>query len=74
MPANLITFAHFSVASDSSFPKSAGVPPSGVPPSSTIRALILLSATAALSSRFNRAMSSGGVFLGAPMPANPLAS
>ena len=34
MPANFTTFAHFSVSSEMSFPKSAGEPASGVPPSS----------------------------------------
>ena len=35
MPANLITFAHFSVASEMIVPNSAGEPPTTVPPSST---------------------------------------
>ena len=43
-------------------------------PSSTIRALTLSSARPALSSLFKRSMISGGVFLGTPMPAKPLAS
>src|SRR6266404_293041 len=74
MPANLITLAHFSMASERIAPNSAGEPPSTVPPSSTIQALILLSARPALSSLFSISMMSAGVFLGAPMPANPLAS
>src|SRR6266403_750963 len=74
MPANLITLAHFSMASERIAPNSAGEPPSTVPPSSTIRALILLSARPALSSLFSISIMSAGVFLGAPMPAKPLAS
>ncbi len=38
MPANLITFVHFSVASERIVPNSAGVPPSTVPPSLVILA------------------------------------
>src|SRR5215470_3109550 len=41
MPANLITFAHFSVSSVMSFPKSWGEPASTVPPRSASRAFIL---------------------------------
>src|SRR5258708_31397499 len=73
MPANLITLAHFSMASEMIAPNSAGEPPSTVPPSSTIRALILLSARPALSSLFSISMMSAGVVLGAPMPAKPRA-
>src|SRR5215813_4320323 len=73
-PANLITFAHFSVASATIFPNSAGVPPVTVPPSSSIRPLILLSARPAFSSLFSISMMSAGVPLGTPMPAKPLAS
>ena len=74
MPADLITFAHFSVASARIAPNSAGVPPSTVPPSSTMRVLILSLASPAFSSLFNRVMISTGVPLGTPMPAKPLAS
>src|SRR5262245_18033259 len=74
MPANLITFAHFSVASAMIVANSAGEPPSTVPPSSTIRVLILASARPALISLFNRLTISAGVLLGTPMPAKPLAS
>src|SRR5262249_9594266 len=41
MPANLITFAHFSVSSVMSFPKSWGEPASTVLPRSASRAFIL---------------------------------
>src|ERR1700687_4694202 len=64
-PANLITFDHFSVASEMIVPNAASEPPSTVPPSSTIRALILLSARPALSSLFSISMIAAGVFLGA---------
>src|SRR6187401_2330967 len=64
MPANLITFAHLSMASVRIVPNSAGEPPSTVPPSSTLRALILGSARPALSSLFSIWMISGGVPLG----------
>ena len=47
-PEALITFAHFSVSSAIIFPKSAGEPPIGGPPSSMNRDLILGSASAAL--------------------------
>ena len=53
MPAKLITLAHFLMASEMIVPNAAGVPPSTVPPSSTIRPLILLSARPALSSLFS---------------------
>jgi hypothetical protein len=49
-PESLTTLAHFSVSLAKSLAKSAGDPGSGVPPSSAIRALILGSAKAALSS------------------------
>src|ERR1044072_4501638 len=71
MPANLITFVHFSMASETSVPNSAGEPPTGVPPSSVIRCLILGSARAALSSLLSRSMISAGGPLGAPAPATP---
>src|SRR6476620_3744931 len=74
MPTNFITRAHFSVASEMIVPNSAGEHPSTVPPSSTIWDLILLSARPALSSLFSISMISAGVFLGAPIPAKPLAS
>src|SRR5262245_23462922 len=49
-PESLTTLAHFSVSLAKSLAKSAGEPGSGVPPSSAIRAFILGSVTAALSS------------------------
>ena len=74
MPANLITFAHFSVASEMTVPNSAGVPPSSGAAQLYDPCLTLASATPALSSLFNRLMMSAGVPLGTPMPAKPLAS
>jgi hypothetical protein len=50
VPESLTTLAHFSVSLAKSLAKSAGEPGSGVPPSSAIRAFILGSAKAALSS------------------------
>src|SRR5262245_1041003 len=74
MPANLITFAHFSVSSAISFPKSAGEPDNAEPPTSARRAFILGSARAALTSLLSLSMISVGVLLGAPTPNHPLAS
>src|SRR5262249_44691517 len=48
MPANLITLPHFSTSLAMRLPKSAGEPPSVVPPRSASCALILGSASAAL--------------------------
>src|SRR3981081_2407691 len=74
MLAVRITLAHFSVSSASSLPKSAGEPGSTVTPKSTKRAVVLGSARAALSSLLSLLTISAGVFLGAPMPYQPLAS
>src|SRR5262249_30846780 len=74
IPATLITLAHFAVSSEMSLPKSAGEPPSVVPPRSANCALILGSASAALISLFRfLIVSTGGVF-GAPVPPQPLPS
>ena len=73
MPANLITFAHFSVSSAISCPKAAGVRASA-PPRSRSRGFILGSARAALISLLSFSMISVGVLLGAPIPYHPLAS
>src|SRR6516162_1693384 len=78
MFANLITLAHFlahfSVSSAISFPKSAGEPASTVPPRSASHDFILGSARAMLISLLSLSTIPLGVFLGAPMPYQPLAS
>src|SRR6185312_2904324 len=73
-PANSTTFRHFSVSSTLILPKSAGVPPMGIPPISASRALMFGSASASLIVLLSTAMPSGGVPLGAPMPNHALAS
>src|SRR5205809_969676 len=65
---------HFSVSSAMSLLKSAGEPTNAVPPSSASRALILGSARPALISWLSLPMISVGVFLGAPIATNALAS
>src|SRR4029077_21270278 len=74
MPANLITLPHFSVSSTISLPNWAGDPGSGVPPRSARRALILGSASAALTSLLSLSTMSVGVFLGTPTPYHWLVS
>src|SRR5262249_53420634 len=74
MPADLITLAHFSVSSAISLLKSAGEPASPVPPRSASRALMLGSARPALISLLSLSTISAGVFLGAPIPYQTLAS
>jgi len=74
MPANFTTFAHFSVSSAMSLPKSAGEPASTVPPRSTSRAFMLGSARPALISLFSFSTILAGVSLGAPMPYHALDS
>src|SRR6516164_2881128 len=74
MFAARITLPHFSFSSASSLPKSAGEPGSTVPPKSANRAFILGSARAALISALSLSTICAGVFLGAPMPYQPLAS
>src|SRR5262249_3740990 len=69
-----ITFAHFSLSSTTSFPKSAGEPGTTVPPRSASRAFTLGSARAALTSLLSLSTISAGVFLGAKRPNHPLAS
>src|SRR5712672_1780096 len=68
------TLPHFSVSSAMSLPKSAGEPPSAMPPSSASLALILGSARPAAISLLSFAMMSMGVFLGTHTPFHPLAS
>src|SRR5262245_31370943 len=74
MSANLITLPHFSVSSAISLPKSAGDPGSGGPPRSARRALILASASAALTSLLSLSTISVGVLLGTPTPYHWLVS
>src|SRR5262245_47711368 len=74
MLAARITLPHFSLSSAMNWPKSAGEPGSAVAPSSAIRALILGSANAALISLLSLSTISVGMFLGAPMPNQALAS
>src|SRR5262249_48443507 len=74
MPANFTTLAHFSVSLARRWPKLAGGPGSIVPPISASRTFALGSARIALISMLSRPMTSGGVFLGAMMPKNALAS
>src|SRR5262245_17411405 len=74
MLAARITLAHFSVSSAISFPNSAGDPGSATPPRSARRAFILGSSRAALTSLLSVSMILAGVFLGAPIPYQKLAS
>src|SRR5215475_4584401 len=74
MLAARTTLPHFSVSSAMSLPKSAGEPAIAMPPSPTKRAFIVASARPALTSLFNFSTISAGVFLGAPMPYQELAS
>src|SRR5262249_9602123 len=73
-PANLITFAHFSVYSAMNVANSAGELANTVPPRSAIRAFIRGSARPALISLLSLSMISAGVFLGAPTPCQPVPS
>jgi hypothetical protein len=74
MPAARITLPHFSVYSTMNFPKSVGELANGSPPKSTSRALNVVSARAALTCLLRIAMISGGVFAGAPIPSQLVAS
>src|SRR5262249_19141933 len=74
MPANFITLAHFSVSVTMSLPNSVGEPASTVLPMSAIRAFMMGLARAALISLFSLSITSGGVFLRAPIPDTTLAS
>src|SRR5258708_3291389 len=73
-PVNLTTLPHFSVSSAMSLPKSAGEPANGVVPRSPSRAFNSGSARPALISLLSLSITSTGVFLGAPMPYQALAS
>src|SRR5262245_41296952 len=74
MLAARITLPHFSVSSAMSLAKSAGEPVSDAPPRSARRTLILGSARPALISLLSFSTISTGVFFGAPMPNQLLAS
>src|SRR5262245_30234133 len=74
MPANLITFAHFSVSLAMRFLKAAGDSTRGVAPNPAMRAFILGSTRATLISLLSVSRMSTGVFLGAPMPNHTLTS
>src|SRR5262245_45631148 len=74
MPANRITFAHFSVSSEMNLANSAGDVANAEPPSAAKRALIAGSARHALISRFNFRTISIDVSRGATMPLHPVAS
>src|SRR5262249_24504208 len=73
-PENLTTLPHLSIASATSFPKSAGEPGMTVPPSSGRRALTAASAKPAFISVLSLLIMWLGVFLGAAMPYHALAS
>ncbi len=72
MPENLTTLAHLSVSAAMCLPKSAGELANTVAPLSAKRALILGSARMTLTSLLSLSTMSAGVFLGAPMPSQPL--
>src|SRR5262245_47582152 len=74
MLAATITLPHFLISSEMSLPKSAGEPPSTVPPRLASRALSFGSAMLILTSLLSLSMSSAGVLFGAPMPNHALAS
>src|SRR5215831_8116217 len=74
MLAARTTLPHFSVSSAMSLPKSAGEPASTVAPRLASLAWKLASARLALTCVFNVLMISAGVFLGATMPHQALAS
>src|SRR5258708_16572488 len=74
MLAARITLAHFSVSVARSLPNSAGAIGMGTPPRSTIRALILGSASAVPTPLLSLSTISRGVPAGAPRPAKALVS
>src|SRR5215475_10713815 len=73
-PENLTAFSHFAVSDAITLPKSAGVPPIGMPPRSASRVFILSSASALLTDLLIFSMIVADVPLGAPMPNQALAS
>src|SRR3954447_15527746 len=74
MLANLMTFAHFSVSAAIKAAKLWDEPGNGVAPRSASLALILESASAALTSRLSSSTMSCGVLRGAQSPHQPAAS
>jgi hypothetical protein len=72
--ANLITFAHFSVSLAMNFSNSGGLIGIGMPPKSISRAFNAGSARPALVSLLSFSTMSAGVFLGALVPNQTLAS
>src|SRR5713101_900025 len=73
-PENLTAFSHFAVSDPITLPKSAGVPPIGMPPRSASRTFILGSASASLTDLLILSTILAGVPFGAPMPNHALAS
>src|SRR5262249_39118926 len=73
-PANLITFAHFSVYSAMNVANSAGEGAKNVQPQSAMRAWIAGWASPALTALLSLSITSTGVLRGAPIPCQPLAS
>src|SRR5215467_4058719 len=73
-PENLTAFSHFAVSNAITLPKSAGVPPIGMPPRSARRTFILGSASASLTDLLIFSTILAGVPFGAPMPNQALAS
>src|SRR5262245_13214175 len=74
MFAARITLPHFSVSSARSLAKSEDEPVNISLPNSPIRAITVVSARAALTSRLIRSTISVGVPLGAPIPSHPVTS
>src|SRR5262249_41195986 len=74
IPANLTTFAHFSVSRAMRSAKSAGEPGSSTAPSSTSFAVNSESASPTCTWRLIVSMTAVGVLLGAPRPCQALTS
>src|SRR4029078_1762032 len=73
-PDAFTTFSHLAVSSALILPNSSGVPLISMPPSSTILAWILGSASARLSSLLSLSMIARGVSFAVPTPNHALAS
>src|ERR1043166_681396 len=74
IPVALTTLPHFSVSASTWRPNSSGETTSVVAPRLSKRPLIFGSASVALTARLSRAMASGGVLRGAPIPFHVLDS
>jgi hypothetical protein len=74
MFAARMTLPHFSISVATSWLNMLGAPGRTAPSSSASRALIVESARAAFTARLSLSVTSGGVFLGAPIPYHALAS